>query len=397
MKILQVVARVPSPPVDGGAMYVHFISESLLRLGNELTISGFVSNKHPQDTGMLPGVNWALTDGKYKRYHPIAVLRSELAGLPVTISHRMNRKRYQRVLDELTGSFDVILLEGVFVGHFIPLLRARFPNTPIVLRSSNVEYQILERNARVTRFPNSLIYKRQAALTQEFERKVMLEVDAMTAITESDRITLSSMNPAIPSTVVTAGTKIPDVNPTAEKINAIGCIANWSWVPNSTGLAWFLDQCWPQIKRANPGLQFRVAGGSMPDTLKDRFEKDPDLVYEGFVDNADDFRRSLRALVIPLLSGGGMKLKTLDVMGCRVPFVSTSIGTEGIDVQDGKHCYIADNPQEFANRVNQLLSDVPQSDAMVEAAYLKVKNQYDWDAITRDMLDFLDREVIQRM
>lgn len=396
MHILQIIARVPSPPVDGGGMYVHFITEALLRDGHRVQLTGFVSNKHPQDTTMLDGAEWHLIDGQYRKYYPWAFIGSELQQLPVTVSYRMNRALFREALKGITSTPDVILLEGVFVGHFIPDLRRAFPDVPIVLRSSNVEYEVLQRNAAVSGRVYSWIYARQAKLMQAFEHAVMQQVDALTAITEKDRQVLSAMNPDVPSAVVTAGTTFPDApDPARKRSGIIGCIADWSWQPNRDGLTWFVKQVWPLLKSLHPDLQMEVAGGKMSPNQQTLL-KEAGIRYVGFVDSADVFRQSLSVIVIPLLSGGGMKLKTVEAMGSRIPFVSTPIGVEGIDIQHDDHALITDNPETFAAHVHELLSDPSLVARLTSSAWERARELYDWQSISRRMVAFLQDDVLRR-
>lgn len=388
MKILQIVARVPSPPVDGGAMYVHYITENLLREGHDVHLAGFISNKHPQNTDMLKGAKWHLIDGEYRPYYPWAFIGSELKQLPVTVSYRMKRDLFDSVLEKIEYKPEVILLEGVFVGHFIPNLRRKFSDVPIVLRSSNVEYQVLERNAEVARWPVSWVYRRQATLMKSFEFAVMQQVDGLTAITSADKEVLSAMNPDVPSAVVTAGTTFPGPPDAArQRTGVIGCIADWSWQPNRDGLTWFIDEIWPKIKALQPELKMEVAGGKMSAAQQSRL-KEVGITYLGFVDSADVFRQSLSVIVIPLLSGGGMKLKTVEAMGSRIPFVSTSIGVEGIDITHNEHALIADDSETFAQYVDQLLTDEALRNRLTQHALDRATERYDWASVTRQMVDF---------
>lgn len=396
MKILQIVARVPSPPVDGGAMYVHYITENLLRDGHDVHLAGFISNKHPQNTELLKGAQWHLSDGKYRPYYPWAFIGSELKQLPVTVSYRMNRSLFENILKEMQFVPEVVLLEGVFVGHFIPGLRRKFPDVPIVLRSSNVEYQVLERNAQVAGWPFSWIYSRQAQLMKAFECTVMQQVDGLTAITSADKEVLSAFNPNVPAAVVTAGTTFPGPpNPTQQRTGVIGCIADWSWQPNRDGLTWFVDEVWPKIKALQPDLNMEVAGGKMSAAQQARL-KEVGISYLGFVDSADVFRQSLSVIVIPLKSGGGMKLKTVEAMGSGIPFVSTSIGIEGIDIAHDEHALIADDPAAFTAFLHQLLTDEVLRNRLTLKALERATEKYDWASVTRKMVDFLQNQIFQK-
>lgn len=403
LRILQVVARLPSPPTDGGAAYVFHISRELVELGHNVSMAGFLSNKHSQDENLMNGVRLYMRDGEFRPYGLWALIQSELARKPATISHRMSRKNFSRVLDDCKEKVDVILLEGVFVAEFVPQLRVKFPGVPIVLRTSNVEYQILERNAKIMSPLQRVVYLRQARLTKKFEKWAMKQVDGMTAITEQDRVVLQAMNPGIPSMVITAGAYIPeDVKKRLNKGDSdekassdrskIGVIADWTWIPNHTGLAWFIEHVWAKIRAKHPNLRFEVAGKGMPKQLEEVLIKS-DINYLGFVDDADVFRSSLDVMVIPLLSGGGMKLKTLDAMASGVPFVSTPIGTEGIHVEDGVHCFIAEKPEEFFQKLDTLLLDDSTRKLLVKNAYDRVQEMYSWHAKAEELSRFIERLV----
>lgn len=403
LHILQVVARLPSPPTDGGAAYVFHISQELVELGHKVSMAGFLSNKHSQDENLMKGVRLYMRDGEFRPYGLWSLIQSEFARKPATISHRMSRKNFSGVLDECNENVDVILLEGVFVAEFVPQLRLKFPGVPIVLRTSNVEYQILERNAKILSPLQRIVYLRQAHLTKKFEKWAMKQVDGMTAITEQDRVILQAMNPGVPSMVITAGAYIPeDVKKRLTKgdsdekassgISKIGVIADWAWVPNHTGLAWFVEHIWPKIREMHPNLRFEVAGKGMPEQLVKVLSKNS-INHLGFVDDADVFRSSLDVMVIPLLSGGGMKLKTLDAMASGVPFVSTPIGTEGIHVEDGVHCFIAEKPEEFIKKLDTLLNDDSVRSVMVNNAFNRVQEMYSWRAKAEELASFIEQLV----
>ena len=61
--------------------------------------------------------------------------------------------------------------------------------------------------------------------------------------------------------------------------------------------------------------------------------------------------------VVPLRSGGGTGLKILEAMAMQRPVVSTSIGAEGINVEDNRDIVLTDNPESFAESVIKILQD----------------------------------------
>jgi glycosyltransferase involved in cell wall biosynthesis len=69
------------------------------------------------------------------------------------------------------------------------------------------------------------------------------------------------------------------------------------------------------------------------------------------------------------------------------PVVSTPLGCEGLDVQDGKHVLIADGPQDFARRLDGLLADAERRRRIAVEARALVERLYSWDRLAKLLLD----------
>ena len=96
------------------------------------------------------------------------------------------------------------------------------------------------------------------------------------------------------------------------------------WFPNQQGLLWFLDNCWSQIRHQNPDLQLFVAGRNAPQWLIEKLNVSG-VVYVGEVENAYDFMAQHTIMIVPLLAGGGMRIKILEGLAYGKVIVSTSI------------------------------------------------------------------------
>ncbi len=70
-------------------------------------------------------------------------------------------------------------------------------------------------------------------------------------------------------------------------------------------------------------------------------------------------------------------------MAAGVPVVSTGIGAEGLPVQNGKHIYLADTPEEFAQRCLELLDSRARREQMAQAAFALVDSQFSWEHAAR--------------
>jgi glycosyltransferase involved in cell wall biosynthesis len=94
--------------------------------------------------------------------------------------------------------------------------------------------------------------------------------------------------------------------------------------------------------------------------------------------------------VVPLLTGGGTRLKVLEALALGTPVVSTSKGIEGLDVTDGVHVLVADTAETFAGAILRLLAQGDLAARLSDAGRMLVARSYTWDAIGRRLLEVVD-------
>jgi glycosyltransferase involved in cell wall biosynthesis len=109
------------------------------------------------------------------------------------------------------------------------------------------------------------------------------------------------------------------------------------------------------VRAQVPNAQLRVVGKNPPASLVQR--NVPGVSFTGFVDDVRDHVRDADAFVIPLRVGGGTRIKAFEAMAMGLPVVSTSIGIEGLDVDDGTHFLRADGAEALATATLKLVAD----------------------------------------
>jgi len=103
--------------------------------------------------------------------------------------------------------------------------------------------------------------------------------------------------------------------------------------------------------------------------------------FTGYVQDIRPIVAGSAVCVVPLRQGGGTRLKILEAMALGTAVVSTSKGAEGLDVMDGVHLLIADDPAAFASATRSLLQDAGLRDRLVTNARRLVEERYDWREI----------------
>lgn len=149
---------------------------------------------------------------------------------------------------------------------------------------------------------------------------------------------------------------------------------------NQDAVAWFSSEVFPLIQRVHPEVHFSIVGRNPPLDIV-RLSKLKNITVTGTVPDVRTYYREAAVFVVPCRLGGGTKLKTLEAMAMGLPVVTTSVGAQGLEVESGRHLHIVDGPEDFADRVVELLKDRGKASEMGAAARKLVEQKYGWDAI----------------
>jgi polysaccharide biosynthesis protein PslH len=149
---------------------------------------------------------------------------------------------------------------------------------------------------------------------------------------------------------------------------------------------YFLREVYPLIKQRRPDVKLYIVGSSPPAEVVE-YKRDPSIIVTGFVDDLRDYYAKGQVFVVPILRGAGVRVKIYEAMAAGIPIVSTGLGAEGIEVSDGKDIYLADTPEEFAEKTISLLADQPLQLEMAKQARKLVVENYEWASITKRLVD----------
>jgi polysaccharide biosynthesis protein PslH len=160
-----------------------------------------------------------------------------------------------------------------------------------------------------------------------------------------------------------------------------------SYPPNHQGIRWFADQVWPRVRAALPDARLDVVGKDPPDAVRALDRRDGIAVH-GFVPSMAPFFAGAHAVVVPILTGAGIRVKIVEAMAAGRALVSTSLGWEGLAyLEPGHHLLVADEPEPFADATLRLLGDPELRGRMAADARELAEREYDW----RGLGDRLER------
>ena len=87
--------------------------------------------------------------------------------------------------------------------------------------------------------------------------------------------------------------------------------------------------------------------------------------------------------IVPLRIGGGTRLKIFEAMAAGAPVVSTPIGAEGLPVESGHDCFLAETPAAFAARCLELLDSPGLRNRIASAGAELVSQHFSWEHAAR--------------
>lgn len=158
--------------------------------------------------------------------------------------------------------------------------------------------------------------------------------------------------------------------------------------PNFVGISWFLENCWSRLREKAPGTTLDIIGKWTEENIMDFSAKYPGVNFLGFV---DDLNAAIQGstMIVPITIGSGIRMKILEAASNGVPFVSTTVGAEGIPVVDGHDCFLTDDPITFVEDIIKLQDEILRKQ-FIGNAHKMVEENYSIDALSRNRIEIYD-------
>ncbi|MCG3167315.1 MAG: hypothetical protein POELPBGB_03104 [Bacteroidia bacterium] len=394
MKVLQICNKPPFPPVDGGCVAMNAITSGLLANGHSVKVLAVSTKKHPFLKKQIPEA--------YLRKTSIETVFVD-TGLSVVKGFKnlfskgsYNVERFysgdfETKLTEILKKeqFDTVQFESIFTAPYLETVK-RYSKAKTVLRAHNVEHLIWQRMATQTSNPLKKWYLQfLAKRLREYEMNVLNNFDGIATITAEDKNYFIKNNIQTKSEVFPLGIDSAQYKPAQlneVEFPSLFHLGSMDWMPNEEAIKWFLEKVWINVHTAFPDLKLYLAGRNMPEWLQTL--QMPNVSIVGEVENAHQFMRQKAVMIVPLLSGGGMRVKIIEGMALGKAIISTTVGAEGIEAKDGETILIADTPEQFVQQIGKCINNPEWYNRIaVEARKLALKN-YDYKEVAKKLTTF---------
>lgn len=393
IQVLQVCLRVPFPPLDGGTIAMYTMANALNAAGATVKVVALNTRKHFVDPASLPET--FVNNFKPEMVYIDASVRPLPALINIFTNKSYNISRFdvslmhdelKRILSE--KEFDIIQLESLFMAPYIDTIK-KYSRAKIILRAHNVEYRIWERLAHSTGFAAKKWYLNLLSKRlRKYESNVFSKFDGIIALTGDDRDLIKSTGCNVPLLVSPIGIDTRNYQNKSANTNSTSVfhLGSMDWLPNIEAIDWFLDKVYPLLVNDVANFSLHLAGKNMPDRF---FNLNlPNVHVTGRVNDAGGFMHDKQIMIVPLLSGGGMRVKIIEGMAMGKTIISTTIGAEGILYENGKNIVIADSPEDFSNAIMKCLSDINFSNLIGKNAQKLAVDKYDIRVVGSGVIEF---------
>jgi glycosyltransferase involved in cell wall biosynthesis len=405
-RVLFLTQVLPYPLVGGAKIRAYYMLRQLAQTKAVTLVSFVREDDRAEDAAHLRQYCEAVYTVPMRRSRVKdgqALLESVTGDKPLVIA-RDRIPEMEALLRRLVGEggYDVVHADQTSMAYYALYTRdahagGRRPAT--VLDQHNALFLVVERQAAYERNRlRRLIWQREARQLADYEASLCLAFDEIMTVTEEDRRVLLGLLPqasaeereghitAVPICVD------PEQQPLIERMDQgprILHLGTMFWPPNIEGVLWFAQAILPHVLHEVPNARFTIAGKNPPPEVQALGEAASPLASHievtGFVPDPEILLATSRVFVVPLLAGGGMRVKILDGWQWGLPIVSTTIGAEGILTEPGANILLADEPEAFAAAVVRVLQNDELACRLRENGRAWVERHYNW------------REVYQRV
>jgi len=310
------------------------------------------------------------------------LLRGLVSPVPVPVARYVSsamKRQIEKLLSQ--EKFDSLVCDFLFPAPNIPEL------SRAVLFQHNVESVIWRRHAEEARQAAKKAYFRlQATRMERFERDACRRAGHIIAVSEVDRAAMHELFGAERISSVATGVDIEYFAPpqASEPRADLIFVGSMDWLPNIDAIEYFAAEILPLIHKERPQCRLLVAGRRPTPALQELARREPRIILTGTVPDVRPYLWGSTVSIVPLRIGGGTRLKIFEAIAAKLPVVSTSVGAEGLPLEDDKQILIADTPSVFAGSCLKLLADAAMRQQIAQNAWQFVAGRFSWDAVTRD-------------
>jgi glycosyltransferase involved in cell wall biosynthesis len=403
VKVLWVKSELLHPVDKGGKIRTFEMLRHLMR-GHEVTYLCLSSPTDAPDAREraseychhLETVPWS-EPKRFSRGFYVDLAKNLASPLPYVIQkYKQPEMRGLIAQADGRGAYDVVVCDFLTPSANVP----RKLQAATVLFEHNVETVLWERTYRNETNPVKKGYfLGQYLKMRAYEHLLCKRYDAVAAVSEQDAEAIRERFGVRDVFSVPTGVDFDFFSPMAEGAGGklprdphdLVFTGSMDWMPNEDAILYFADEILPRIASRVPEVKVTVVGRNPTPKLQALAKREPKIVLTGRVDDVRPYIDRSAVYIVPIRVGGGTRIKIYEAMGMARAVVSTTIGAEGLPLENGKEIVLADDPGRFADEVVRLMNDDPAREQIERDSRKAVVERFGWDRATEALVRIMER------
>jgi glycosyltransferase involved in cell wall biosynthesis len=380
--------------VDGGAIAVFNNLVNLKRQGMDVVVAAFESNRHPQDPEQTR-LEFPLysVPANFREYDPVSAFKNLFDDRPYNLALRFDQDTFRDLLRTVRldhPRFDIVQFDWVYMAPYVNLVKELWPDAKLVLRQHNAEYMIFGRMAEhETKLHNRLFMNLQTSKMKRYEARALTWFDHVISLTDVDRKLFEDMIPSGAEqkpgfSTLPAGVDLDTFrrDPNIPRKKQFLILGSMGWAPYVQALLWFLHQVWMDIHEVLPEYNLVIVGSGAPEEIT-KFHGHYNVEVTGFVLDVMPYLHESAAMIVPLKSGSGMRIKIIEAMAAELPIITTSVGCEGIPIIHKQDCLIGNTVEELHQAIIDFSRLEDGGNRLVSNALRIAAEKFSWESISK--------------
>lgn len=359
LQILIIDHRIPEFDKDAGSLRMDLIIKMLLQLGYNVT---FYPDSPPSQ--------------------PYLSVMQDL-GVEVIIDY----SSFEDFIKERAFQFEIIWMTRPHTSfNKLDIIKSYSPTSSIIYDTNDVHFIREMRRASIEGSQEVLC---KANIEKMQEDYLTRNADLTIVVTDTDRDHLLKMNPQLKIRNIPCIYNTVKEQSSYESREGIVFVGGFLHLPNVDGIRWFVKEVWPIFHNEMPNIPFYIIGSNATDEIK-IYDNQNGIKVLGFVPQIKPWLLKSRISVAPLRYGAGMKGKVVEAMAHGLPVVTTSIGAEGMRLNNMENVIISDNPKEFAAELINLYTDKKMWNIISSNSFKHVSANFCTDVVINDLESILN-------
>lgn len=288
------------------------------------------------------------------------------------------------------NKYEFLFIDYLNMSFYGDYIMSKYPEKikKVFFKDHNIEFELVKQEFEKSKGLKRLILKREIKLTQNYEINRIKQADICFSVCEDNTKFLKLYNKKSYTMLPTYASK--KFRKKIENKNRIVFVGNLSWKSNMQGLIWFVNYCMPLINKTIPDAKLYVAGSGL---AANPFNNNNNVIFLGYVSDLSGFYDDKSIFIVPLFEGSGIRIKILDAFNEDIAVVSTTIGCNTICCENRKEIMVADDSEQFAGYVIELLLNNELNNKIRYNAKQFLINKYSLESIQKYIMKVIDDEM----